>query len=152
MSEIYLKLEEWCGTSTFLLAGLDFAVGFVAALAVAQLCAAIYALWRGGDRKSWLKWHLPLLFACATWGNFSMLLLATKPADLISGVDLLRVLVGGPLFTSPFSTLIGIPTFLVFAIKKPAVHPMIIYLVAATISVVSCDYLVWLYDAFRNSS
>jgi hypothetical protein len=151
MSEIYLKLKEWCGTSDYLLAGLHFAAGFVAALAVAQLCAAIYALWRGGDRKFWLKWHLPVLFAAATWGHFSMLLLATKPADLISGVDLLRVLLAGPLFTSPFSTLIGIPTFLVFAIKKPAVHPIIIYLVAATLSLVSWVYLAWLEEAARNS-
>jgi hypothetical protein len=150
MSMLYDKLSDWSGTSTLLLSTLEFSIGFVSALALCQLFLSTYAALVGRAGSDVSSWHLSLLFACATWSIF-LALLTVKPEQLLQGFDAIRVIAGASVVVAPISIVAGIPTFLIYVLRKPVAQSRSVYLAATAITVTSYLYLVWLEQASRNS-
>ena len=151
MSFIYTTLSDWSGTNALMFSTLEFGLGFACALALMQLCFHLFAVFirRTASQLSGLQ--LSLLFACATWSIF-LSVLATPLQQYHHGFSEVYLILIASIVLAPFSILAGIPVLLVYATRRPVLQSRGVYISAGAICLTSYLYLIWLEQAFQNSS
>jgi hypothetical protein len=74
-----------------------------------------------------------------------------KPERFLQGSDAITEIAVASILLGPLSIALGIPAFLLYAIRRPPIGPRIIYPFVGAIFLTSYLYLIWLEAASRNS-